>query len=150
MVAFGEFLQNANYKQLRASKHWTDEANVVEPNASYMKLKNKFCKYLKYYFKFYHPNSLLFDIVSHCEIMLLLLFILSKYDYIILVLPAGILRDVFYQYDHPEYLNYGAAGFVIGHEILHGFDDNGSKYDKSGNFKNWWQQATVDKMKEKS
>ena len=65
-------------------------------------------------------------------------------------MPVGILRDLFYQYDRPQYLNYGSAGFVVGHEITHGFDDYGSKYDKDGNYKNWWNQDTADKMKEKS
>ena len=64
-------------------------------------------------------------------------------------MPVGILRNLFYQYDRPEYLNYGAVGSVIGHELIHGFDDSGSKYDKSGNYRNWWHQATADRMKEK-
>lgn len=42
------------------------------------------------------------------------------------------------------YLNYGAMGTVIGHEITHGFDDEGSQYDATGNLKNWWTNSTLE------
>ncbi len=52
--------------------------------------------------------------------------------------PAGILQFPFFDADADDALNYGAIGAVIGHEMGHGFDDQGSKYDAAGNLKNWW------------
>lgn len=49
-----------------------------------------------------------------------------------------------------SYLNYGAIGFVIGHEITHGFDDRGRQFDKDGNNLNWWHPETDAKFKEKA
>lgn len=55
-----------------------------------------------------------------------------------IVFPAGILQPPFYFQHGDDAVNYGAIGFVIGHEMTHGFDDQGSQYDKKGNLKNWW------------
>jgi len=52
--------------------------------------------------------------------------------------PAGILQPPFFEMDADDAVNYGAIGVVIGHEMGHGFDDQGSKYDADGNLKNWW------------
>ena len=52
---------------------------------------------------------------------------------------AGILHGVFFNSKRPKYMNYGAIGSMIGHEITHGFDSRGSKFDKNGNLKNWWE-----------
>lgn len=52
--------------------------------------------------------------------------------------PAGILQPPFYDYSKDPAVNFGAIGVVIGHEMTHGFDDEGSKYDGHGNVKNWW------------
>ncbi|CAI6356922.1 unnamed protein product [Macrosiphum euphorbiae] len=46
-------------------------------------------------------------------------------------------------------MNYGAIGFVIGHEITHGFDDQGRKYDKQGNLVDWWARKTKKRFLEK-
>jgi len=56
----------------------------------------------------------------------------------IITFPAGILQPPFFTMDADDAVNYGAIGAVIGHEMGHGFDDQGSKYDAEGNLKNWW------------
>ena len=52
--------------------------------------------------------------------------------------PAGILQPPFFDPSAPEALNYGGIGVVIGHEIIHGYDDQGRKFDALGNLRNWW------------
>ena len=52
--------------------------------------------------------------------------------------PAGILQPPFFNFDADDAVNYGAIGVVIGHEMTHGFDDQGRQYDKDGNLKDWW------------
>jgi putative endopeptidase len=55
-----------------------------------------------------------------------------------IVFPAGILQPPFFNLDADDAVNYGAIGGVIGHEISHGFDDQGSRSDGDGNLRNWW------------
>ena len=52
--------------------------------------------------------------------------------------PAGILQPPFFNMEADDAVNYGAIGVVIGHEMTHGFDDEGSNFDKDGNMNNWW------------
>ena len=58
-----------------------------------------------------------------------------------IVFPAGILQPPFFDFTLDDAVNYGAIGAVIGHEITHGFDDEGRKYDADGNLNNWWTEA---------
>jgi putative endopeptidase len=58
-----------------------------------------------------------------------------------IVFPAGILQPPFYDPEADDAYNYGGIGAVIGHEMTHGFDDQGSQFDKYGNLKNWWTPA---------
>ncbi len=58
-----------------------------------------------------------------------------------IVFPAAILQPPFFSVDFDEAMNYGAIGAVIGHEIGHGFDDQGSKYDGDGALNDWWSEA---------
>ncbi|XP_040061858.1 neprilysin-2 isoform X2 [Ixodes scapularis] len=64
--------------------------------------------------------------------------------------PAGILQGAFFSKDRPSYMNYGAIGFVIGHEITHGFDDRGRQFDKDGNNINWWEHETDLKFRQRA
>ncbi|RAP36240.1 metallopeptidase [Legionella quinlivanii] len=61
-------------------------------------------------------------------------------------LPAGILQPPFFDPNAPTAVNYGAIGFVIGHEITHGFDDQGAQFDGYGNLKNWWSAEDLKKF----
>ena len=55
-----------------------------------------------------------------------------------IVFPAAILQPPFFDADADDAANYGGIGAVIGHEIGHGFDDQGSRYDGAGNLVDWW------------
>src|SRR5690606_8772904 len=60
-----------------------------------------------------------------------------------IVFPAAILQPPFYNYKADEAVNYGGIGAVIGHEISHGFDDSGSRYNADGNLINWWSDEDL-------
>jgi putative endopeptidase len=60
--------------------------------------------------------------------------------------PAGILQPPFFDANAPAAFNYGAIGAVIGHEITHGFDDQGSQFDGHGNLVNWWSKEDGEKF----
>jgi putative endopeptidase len=64
-----------------------------------------------------------------------------------IVFPAGILQPPYFDLNADDALNYGGIGMVIGHEITHSFDDQGSQYDKDGNVKNWWTKDDFEKFK---
>jgi putative endopeptidase len=66
-----------------------------------------------------------------------------------IVFPAGILLFPWFDKDADDAINYGAIGSVIGHEISHGFDDNGSQFDAVGKFNNWWAKTDLDNFKAK-
>jgi predicted metalloendopeptidase len=57
-----------------------------------------------------------------------------------IVFPAGILQPPFFSLDADDATNYGSIGAVIGHEITHGFDDQGSRFDAAGNVRDWWTE----------
>jgi predicted metalloendopeptidase len=67
-----------------------------------------------------------------------------------IVFPAAILSTPFFDPNASDAENYGAIGAVIGHEMTHGFDDNGRQYDGHGNLRNWWTAASTAKFKERS
>ncbi len=67
-----------------------------------------------------------------------------------IVFPAGILQPPFFNSDADDAINYGAIGAVIGHEITHGFDDQGSRFDAEGNLKMWWTDEDRKKFDERA
>lgn len=67
-----------------------------------------------------------------------------------IVFPAGILQQPFFALGADDAINYGAIGMVIGHEMTHGFDDQGSQFDEAGNLKNWWSREDSIKFKNKT
>jgi putative endopeptidase len=64
--------------------------------------------------------------------------------------PAGILQFPFFDFGADDAINYGAIGAVIGHEMTHGFDDEGRQFDKEGNLKDWWIADDATKFKAKA
>jgi putative endopeptidase len=67
-----------------------------------------------------------------------------------IVFPAGILQPPFFNKDADDAVNYGAIGVVIGHEMTHGFDDQGRKYDKDGNMSDWWTEEDASRFEAKT
>jgi endothelin-converting enzyme/putative endopeptidase len=66
-----------------------------------------------------------------------------------IVFPAGILQPPGFRMDATDAVNYGSIGVVIGHEISHGFDDQGAQYDAQGRLKNWWTAEDLKKFQER-
>ena len=67
-----------------------------------------------------------------------------------IVFPAGILQPPFFNKDADDAVNYGAIGVVIGHEMTHGFDDQGRQYDKDGNLNDWWTEEDANRFTQKT
>ncbi len=67
-----------------------------------------------------------------------------------IVFPAGILQPPFFDAQADDALNYGGIGMVIGHEITHGFDDRGRKFDARGNLTDWWTAADAKRYEERT
>jgi putative endopeptidase len=67
-----------------------------------------------------------------------------------IVFPAGILQFPYFDFSADDAINYGGIGMVIGHEMTHAFDDQGARYDKDGNVKNWWTKEDYEKFKAKT
>ena len=64
--------------------------------------------------------------------------------------PAGILQPPFFDMQADDAFNYGAIGVVIGHEMTHGFDDQGRQYDKEGNLKDWWTAEDAERFNQRA
>ena len=61
-----------------------------------------------------------------------------------IVFPAGILQEPFFNLNYPQSINFGGIGFIMGHELSHGFDDSGREYDKNGMLSQWWNNSTIE------
>ncbi|KAI1285214.1 Neprilysin-1 [Halotydeus destructor] len=66
----------------------------------------------------------------------------NYFDLNFIQFPAGVLQSPFFNFGGPAAINFGAIGKTIGHEIIHGFDDEGKQYDKFGNLRDWWTSRT--------
>ncbi|MEO6730971.1 MAG: M13 family metallopeptidase [Ferruginibacter sp.] len=67
-----------------------------------------------------------------------------------IVFPAGILQSPFFNFSADDAVNYGGIGAVIGHEMTHGFDDQGRQFDADGNLKDWWTETDAQQFKKKA
>lgn len=67
-----------------------------------------------------------------------------------IVFPAAILQPPFFYPEGDDAINYGAIGVVIGHEMTHGFDDQGRQFDKEGNLTDWWKATDAEQFKQKT
>jgi endothelin-converting enzyme/putative endopeptidase len=67
-----------------------------------------------------------------------------------MVFPAGILQPPFFHRDFPRVMNYGAIGMGMGHELTHGFDDQGRKFDAHGRLREWWDPAVASRFEERA
>ena len=67
-----------------------------------------------------------------------------------IVFPAAILQPPFFNLEADDAVNYGAIGAVIGHELGHGFDDQGAKYDGDGNLRNWWSESDLKQFEQRT
>ncbi|XP_050064129.1 neprilysin-2-like isoform X3 [Aphis gossypii] len=129
------FYENViNYLEINEKDYYTSVLNLSKffTDYSYSKLRQPVNKS---------------DWISHSKTAIINAF--YSYDENSIQLPAGILQGAFFSSDRPRYMNYGAIGFVIGHEITHGFDDQGRKYDKHGNLLDWWAEETKKHFLEK-
>ena len=64
--------------------------------------------------------------------------------------PGRILQPPFFNPNADDAMNYGGIGAVIGHEMTHGFDDQGRQFDAGGNLRDWWSAESAEKFKERS
>uniref|UniRef100_G3MKN7 Peptidase M13 N-terminal domain-containing protein n=1 Tax=Amblyomma maculatum TaxID=34609 RepID=G3MKN7_AMBMU len=67
-----------------------------------------------------------------------------------MVYPSGILQSVFYQYGLPRSVNFGGIGAIVGHEMTHGFDDQGSQFNHDGRLEHWWSNLTRARFNKKA
>src|SRR5688500_9530072 len=79
-----------------------------------------------------------------------IVYVYYKINFNVIVLSTSILQPPIFDWEADAAVNYGAIGGVIGHEITHGFDDQGSRFDAQGNLKMWWTDADRTKFEERA
>jgi putative endopeptidase len=67
-----------------------------------------------------------------------------------MVFPAGILQPPFFDPEYPMAINFGGIGMVMGHELTHGFDDQGRKFDGAGKLTQWWEDSAIERFEERA
>ena len=90
---------------------------------------------------------LLIHLLNTYLFIIYLYYILSKTK---IAIPAGQLESPFFNADYPSALNYGNIGATVGHELTHGLDNDGRKFDEIGNLHNWWSEEAVKRFKQRS
>ncbi len=128
---------NAFNRKLGYPDTWKDKSKLTIGTESY--LKNF---YLANEFEFNEMTEKLHKLVDKTEWDMLPQTVNAYYNPVNneIVFPAAIMQPPFFNAEVDDAINYGAIGAVIGHEFSHGFDDQGCKFDASGNMNNWWNQ----------
>ena len=117
---------------------------LIDESRSYLENMNRASEYLSQYYLRKHVNQP----VDKDEWLMTPQTINAYYNPTTneICFPAGILQPPFFHAEADDACNYGAIGVVIGHEMTHGFDDQGSRFDKEGNLKNWWTEEDARKF----
>ena len=66
-----------------------------------------------------------------------------------IILPVGALKYPLFDISLPRSLNFGAAGFYMGHELTHGFDNIGRQFDQNGELRQWWKNSTIERFNQR-
>ncbi|XP_033211544.1 neprilysin-2-like [Belonocnema kinseyi] len=137
-------------------KELTDEKKLdeffqkleVNPNNYIKAAGNISIFWSQYYFGQLRQSVNKADWKTHSDVTVVEAFYLVEENSVLF--PAANLQDIYFHKDRPQYMNYALTGFIVGHEITHGFDAVGSQYDKNGEPKNWWTPDTEKKFLEKA
>ncbi|CDW57428.1 Peptidase family M13 containing protein [Trichuris trichiura] len=126
----------------RKASNWLNQREMLELLKPFN--RNRFDTSPAIVNAFYSPEK---NVIST---MVLRLSTLIRVIMLVVAFPAGILQPPFFNGEYLKAINYGSIGAVIGHEITHGFDDQGSQYDKNGNLKDWWTPTAFERFRERT
>ena len=126
---------------------WREYKSNIKSEFSYLK-NNLFCNLDDHQYMF----DKLYKLVDKTEWEMFPQEVNAYYNPSIneIVFPAGILQPPFFSENYDMAMNFGGIGCVIGHEITHGFDDQGCKFDSNGDLKNWWTESDYEHYKKKT
>lgn len=131
---------NAFYVKIGYPDKWIDYTKLeIDENLSYYENKLRARRFMSDYIVEHRVNKP----VDRDEWLMTPQAINAYYNFYTneICFPAGILQPPFFNVEADDAYNYGAIGMVIGHEMTHGFDDQGSQFDKNGNLSNWWTDS---------